>query len=111
MSLQAKPPSEEEAQKACRSDVIAYCKTEAIFGNKKKVQFCLNENHDKLSLECLAVLDRADAFKAAMKANCGSNTSEFCEEFEGDQNAIRKCINKNFSKFSPRCREFLKKNK
>ena len=111
MSLQAKPPSEEEAQKACRSDVLAHCKTEAIFGQKKKVQVCLRENNSKLSTECKNVLSRGDAFKSEMKTNCDPIHSKLCGEFEGDQNAMRECIKRNYSKFSPGCREFLKKNK
>lgn len=111
MSLQAKPPSEEEAQKACRSDVISHCKTEAIFGPKKKVQICLRENKSKLSLDCQNVLQRADAFKAEMKANCGSDISNYCEEFDGDQNAMRTCIKKNYSKLTQNCQDYLAKNK
>ncbi len=111
MNLQAKPPGEEEAQKACRSDVLAYCKTEAIFGPKKKVQICLRKNESKLSLDCQNVLQRADAFKAELKANCGSDISNYCEEFEGDQNAMRNCIKKNYSKLSQKCQDYLEKNK
>lgn len=111
MSLQAKPPSEEEAQKACRSDVLAHCKTEAIFGPKKKVQNCLRENKNKISPECKNVLNRGNAFKREMKTNCDPIHSELCGEFEGDQSAMRECIKRNFSKFSPGCREFLKMNR
>lgn len=110
IGLQAKPPSEGEGQKACRSDVISYCKTEAMFGSKKEVQKCLRENDKKLSKECHEILHRADSFKAEMKANCEPQISQHCGQFEGDQSEMRNCIKNNVTKFSMKCQDFLKKN-
>lgn len=109
-SLNANPPSEEEAQKACRSDVVSLCKTKALFGSKKEVRNCLRENYDRLTQECQEVLNRGDAFKAEMKTNCGNNISQYCEQFEGDRTGMKQCIKTNFSKFPTKCQDFLKKN-
>lgn len=109
--LQAKPPTQEEGQKACRSDVIAHCKTAAMLGQKEKVQSCLRENRSEISSDCRNFLDRADAFKAQMKSSCGQDIASHCPAFAGNREGLRNCMKVKFKQLSPGCQEFLKSNR
>jgi hypothetical protein len=96
----------------CNKELNAYCK-DVTPGNGRMLA-CLFSHEDKLSGKCeyalydaAAQLERAVAALAYVVNECGDDLEALCSKVEAGEGRLMKCLEKNESKVSDRCKDAL----
>jgi hypothetical protein len=97
----------------CQTELEGYCKD--VTPGDGRILACLYAHGDKLSGHCeyalydaAVQLERAVAAMAYLANECGDDLSQHCSEVPMGQGRLLKCLEKNDSKVSQRCKQALK---
>jgi hypothetical protein len=101
------------AMEGCKKELDTYCKT--VTPGEGRILACLYAYEDKLSGRCVyALYDAANQLERAVMAlrylanECKSDVSSFCADTVPGEGRILKCLQKNESKVSSRCKQAAK---
>ena len=97
----------------CQKELDNYCKD--VTPGQGRVLACLYARSDKLSGQCeyalydaAAQLERAVAALSYVVNECGDDLKNLCSGVQAGKGRLLKCLEKNDSKVSDRCKQSLK---
>jgi hypothetical protein len=97
----------------CKKELDNYCKD--VTPGQGRVLACLYAHSDKLSGQCeyalydaAAQLERAVAALSYVVNECGDDLKSLCSGVPAGEGRLLKCLEKNDSKVSDRCKQSLK---
>lgn len=97
----------------CQKELDNYCKD--VTPGQGRLLACLYAHSDKLSGQCeyalydaAAQLQRAVAKLSYVINECGDDLDNLCSEIPAGEGRLLKCLEKNDSKVSDRCKQSLK---
>jgi hypothetical protein len=97
----------------CKKELDNYCKD--VTPGQGRVLACLYAHSDKLSGQCeyalydaAAQLERAVAALSYVVNECGDDLKNLCSGVSAGEGRLLKCLEKNDSKVSDRCKQSLK---
>jgi cysteine rich repeat protein len=117
---QQKGPAEAAAQglietvaKGCEKELTTYCKD--VTPGEARILACLYAFEDKLSGQCeYALYDAAVQLERVINAvayaanECRDDLTKFCSDIKPGEGRVLKCLDKNDTKVSKRCKQALK---
>jgi hypothetical protein len=103
----------ESVATGCQTELEGYCKD--VTPGDGRILACLYAYGDKLSSTCeyalydaAVQLERAVAAMAYLANECGDDLSQLCSDVAMGQGRLLKCLEKNDSSVSQRCKQALK---
>jgi hypothetical protein len=103
----------DNVKKACEKELKSYCNN--VTPGEGRIASCLYAYEDKLSTRCdYALYDAAAQLEHALTAltyvanECNADLKEYCSSVESGEGRLLKCLEKNESKVSGRCKQAFK---
>lgn len=103
----------DSVKKACEKELKSYCNN--VTPGEGRIAACLYAYEDKLSTRCdYALYDAAAQLERAVTAltyvanECSADLKEHCASVEAGEGRLLKCLEKNESKVSSRCKQAFK---
>ena len=103
---QAAPPDPEVGRKACKADVLRFCRMHA-FSGRPAVRACLIEHQAELAPDCREYLVRATEFEARFHKSCGTEIERYCAAARGNPEQMRACLRRHRDRLGESCSVFL----